>query len=73
MDSKTRIPVVGDPDRRTVPQLCEELGISDSTIYRYCKQGMPSYLVGGHRVFRQSEVMEWLADRSQQQQETDDE
>ena len=50
----------GDPDRRTMQDLCDALERTDSTIYRYIEEGMPSYRVLGNRVFRWSEVVAWI-------------
>lgn len=72
MEMRGTIPLMGDPDRRTVPQVCDELGVSESTVFRYVKQGMPSYLVAGQRVFRQPEVIEWLTEKSQQKGNDDE-
>ena len=58
------IPLPGDPDRRTLPELCEALERAESTIYRYLDQGMPSYRVLGSRVFRWSEVLAWIEART---------
>ena len=57
---KRIVPLPGDPDRLTLSELCERLGRHRSTVYRYIDDGMPSYQYLGSRVFRWSEVAEWV-------------
>lgn len=57
------VPMPDDPDHIDMARLCATLGRTESTVYRYIEQGLPSYRWLGKRVFRWSEVREWIASR----------
>ena len=47
-----------------IKELMEYLGIKkDDTIYKYIRQGMPSYLIGNRRKFIIEEVIQWFKER----------
>ena len=60
MADTTWAPTPDDPERMTVEEVCELVGRSSATVYRWMKDGMPSYKWGGERVFRRSEVLGWI-------------
>tara|TARA_B100000809_G_C14601710_1_gene337648 strand:- start:105 stop:257 length:153 start_codon:yes stop_codon:yes gene_type:complete len=47
-------------------QILEDLGISYSTLYRWCKKGMPHYKVRGSKkiTFNREKVKEWLEEQT---------
>ena len=47
-------------------QILEDLGISYSTLYRWCKKGMPHYKVRGSNkiTFNREKVKEWLEEQT---------
>lgn len=54
------------------PQVAGRLGISEATLYRYMGKGIapPSYQLGGPggpRLWRESDVLEWLEKRCRQE------
>ena len=53
---KRDISVVG------MKKIMEELNISYSTLYRWCKKGMPHYKVKGSKnlLFNRDKVQDWL-------------
>ena len=55
-------PLPGDPDRRTFSEVCEALERSPASVHRYLNDGMPSHKYLGERVFRWSEVVDWIAE-----------
>ena len=44
-----------------IGELCENLGVSESTIRRYIKKGMPCYRLGERKfIFSLQECLDWL-------------
>jgi len=50
----------------SMKQILEDLGISYSTLYRWCKKGMPHYKVRGSKkiTFNREKVKEWLEEQT---------
>ncbi len=44
-------------------QLANYLSCSESTVKNRMRDGLPSYMIGGQRRFRLSEVESWLRER----------
>lgn len=46
----------------TRPQLASRFGVSEATIFRWVAEGKapPSYKVGGQRLWRERDILEWL-------------
>ena len=47
----------------TIQELAKILKVSDTSIYRYMKQGMPKMKVGHNTRFDLKEVVEWIKKR----------
>lgn len=50
----------------SINEVCEYLGISHPTLYRWLKQGLPSHQINpprGRRLFVQAEVDAWICSR----------
>lgn len=47
----------------TIFELAKILKVSETSIYRYMKQGMPKIKVGHNTRFQIEEVIEWLKER----------
>lgn len=45
----------------TVDDVCNDLNVSDETVYKWIEQrAMPGHRVGRRRMFKQDEVDEWV-------------
>ena len=50
----------------SIPEVCEYLGISHPTLYRWMKQGLPSHQISsprGRRLFVRAEIDGWICSR----------
>ena len=51
------------PPIMSVKQIASFLGISNPTVYRLIREGMPWFPVGGHKRFIRDEVVQWAKSR----------
>ena len=47
----------------TKKEICEKLKISETTLYRLTKQGLPNIYVGDSQRFELNEVINWFKER----------
>jgi excisionase family DNA binding protein len=44
----------------SIHEICEHLGVSSDTVYKWIKQGMPAYRMGRLWKFKTSQVDAWV-------------
>lgn len=53
----------------SIEQVSDRLGVSEATLYRLLRRGHapPSYRIGKRRLWRESDVLEWLETRCREE------
>ena len=56
------------PDWATISQVAEALGISVTTLWRLCRDGLgpPRIVIGRSVRFKKSSILEWIASRERE-------
>lgn len=60
----------GIPDREnlTFAEAMEFLRVSHQTLYNFVEEGLPSYKIGGKRIFTKSDLNKWVESHQEIQQ-----